>query len=90
MVRAVPVRPDLTVERTRIASLRLQSGLSQREVAERANLPIRTYRAIERAEVSNPGVRHLANIAFALDVDLVEACEPAWVRYTDSGAQRLA
>lgn len=88
MVRAVPVRPDLSVERTRIGSLRLERGLSQREVAERANLPIRTYRAIERDEVFNPGIRHLANIAFALDVNLVDVCEPAWVRYSDLGAQR--
>lgn len=88
IVAPVPVRSDLSIARTRIARLRLQRGLSQREVADQAGLSIRTYRAIERGEVFDPGVRQVANIARVLQVEIAHACEPEWISGTDFGQPR--
>lgn len=74
--------------RSRIASVRAERDLSQAELARRAGIPLRTLRSIERGEVWNPGIRHLANLALALECPLERICEPVWVRGTDFGAPR--
>jgi transcriptional regulator with XRE-family HTH domain len=57
---------------------RRQAGLSQRALAERAGLSLRTLQRIERLEIDNPPVRYLTNCAIVLGCELEDLIEPAW------------
>jgi len=51
----------------RIRHLRMQTGLSQEKLADKAGMDRTYYAGIERGE-RNPSVKQLAKIAVALDV----------------------
>jgi transcriptional regulator with XRE-family HTH domain len=57
---------------------RRQARLSQRVLAERAGLSLRTLQRIERLEIDNPPVRYLTNCAIVLGCELEDLIEPAW------------
>jgi transcriptional regulator with XRE-family HTH domain len=63
---------------TRIESLRLEAGLTQAQLAEKADISLRTLQRIEHRDTANPAIRALANIAIALGTDLESVIEPAW------------
>lgn len=64
--------------RSRLFERRLAAGLSQRQLAERAGLSLRTFQRLERLEMDNPPLRYLTNCAVVLGCDLEDLIEPAW------------
>ena len=52
--------------------------MSQRQLAERAGLSLRTFQRLERLEMDNPPIRYLTNIALVLNCSLEDLIEPAW------------
>jgi transcriptional regulator with XRE-family HTH domain len=52
--------------------------LSQRELAKRSGISLRTLQRIERLEVDNPPIRYLANCAIVLGCELEDLIEPGW------------
>lgn len=77
MPRNAP-RPTRSNQTTKLAALRLERDLTQRELALKVGIPIATYRRLERNELANPGVRTLSNLAIALGVELEDVIEDAW------------
>ena len=76
----MPPRPpakSLLYERRRTA------GLSQRALADRAGLSLRTLQRIERLEVDNPPIRYLTNCAIVLGCELEDLIEPKWREWKD-------
>lgn len=63
---------------TRIEQRRIAAGLTQRELAARAEISLSTLQRIEQLENSNPGVRYLANIAGVLGCEIEDLIEDAW------------
>jgi transcriptional regulator with XRE-family HTH domain len=72
----VPPRP-----RSRLFERRKAAGLSQRELAKRTGISLRTLQRMERLEVDNPPIRYLVNCAIALGCELEELIEPAWRKW---------
>jgi transcriptional regulator with XRE-family HTH domain len=70
--------PPGRVQRSRVYERRKAAGLSQRALAERAGLSLRTLQRIERLEVDNPPIRYLANCAIVLGCELEDLIEPQW------------
>jgi transcriptional regulator with XRE-family HTH domain len=66
------------VARTKLANLRLESGIAQEELAAATGLSIATYRRLERGEMPNPPLRYLVNCARALGVDVADVVEEEW------------
>lgn len=62
---------------------RLESGLTQREVAEGTGIPLITYRRLERGEIFNPGVRLLVNCCKFLRVPIWEVLQDDWLQWTE-------
>lgn len=48
--------------------LRKKKGISQDQLARKANIPYSTYLKIESGYTSNPSIQTVVNIAVALDV----------------------
>lgn len=63
---------------TRLASARQKLGLSQEELAKRADISLRTLQRIEMREMDNPPIRYLANLAIVLGCELEDLIEPEW------------
>jgi len=55
---------------TRLANARRRQGLTQDELARRANVKVDTVRAIEQGRTRNPGVFTLLELATELDLTL--------------------
>jgi putative transcriptional regulator len=68
---------------SRICRQRHAKGWTQKKTAEAAGLSLRTYRALERGEIFDPGIRQLSNLAAAFECSLEELFEPAWLSPTD-------
>jgi transcriptional regulator with XRE-family HTH domain len=64
--------------KSRLYERRRAAGLSQRALADRAGLSLRTLQRIERLEVDNPPIRYLTNCAIVLGCELEDLIEPAW------------
>lgn len=69
-------RPPRTTGR--IYELRTAAGWSQKDLAQRAGLSLRTLQRIERLEIDNPPIRYLSNCAIALGCPLEDVIEPEW------------
>ena len=54
----------------KIKKLRLQSGLSQDQMARKADMPYSTYLKIENATTPNPSIQNVLNIAEALNISI--------------------
>ncbi len=71
----------LAVMRKRIRGARLAKGLRQEDVAERVNMPLRSYQRFEaqhEKRLFNPTLFNLLAVARAIGVDLCEfTCEPS-------------
>jgi len=52
----------------KIKTLRMQSGLSQDQMARKANIPYSTYLKIENGTTPNPSIQNVLNIAEALNI----------------------
>lgn len=63
---------------TRIEQRRIAAGLTQRELARRAEISLSTLQRIEQLENDNPGVRYLANIASVLGCEIEDLIEDSW------------
>lgn len=50
----------------------MMRGLSQRELASLTGIPLGTLRRLERGEIANPGIRYIAVIARALELEDIE------------------
>jgi transcriptional regulator with XRE-family HTH domain len=57
---------------TNIKKLRAKTGLSQDQLARKANMPLSTYLKVENGVTPNPSIQTLLNIAEALAVSLDE------------------
>ena len=55
-----------------IKKYRKKLGLSQDQVARKANLPYSTYLKIESGYSPNPSIQAVVNIASALEVSIIE------------------
>ncbi len=55
-----------------IKKLRKQSGLSQDQMARKANMPLSTYLKVENGVTPNPSIQTLLNVAEALEISLDE------------------
>ena len=55
-----------------IKKLREKTGLSQDQMARKANMPLSTYLKVENGVTSNPSIQTLLNIAEALAISLDE------------------
>jgi transcriptional regulator with XRE-family HTH domain len=55
-----------------IKKLREKTGLSQDQMARKANIPFSTYLKVENGVTSNPSIQTLLNIAVALEISLDE------------------
>ncbi len=53
-----------------IKKLRAKNGLSQDQMARKANMPLSTYLKIENGVTPNPSIQTLLNIAEALAISL--------------------
>jgi transcriptional regulator with XRE-family HTH domain len=73
---------EQTFARTRVAQLRVYRGMTQEEVAEAAGISLSAYRAIERGKNDNPQLGVIANIAYVLGYELVDAVDPDWLDWT--------
>ena len=71
-------RLEQTKPRTRLARWRLRRGLTQRELWEATGLSKASYLRIEHGIERNPRVRHLVNLAIALDCQLDDLIEDDW------------
>lgn len=54
----------------KIKTLRMQSGLSQDQMARKANIPYSTYLKIENGTTPNPSIQNVLNIAEALNISI--------------------
>ncbi len=63
---------------TILALRRRNAGLTQPELAEQADISLRTLQRIEMREMDNPPIRYLANLAIVLGCKLEELIEPEW------------
>ena len=55
-----------------VKKLRGKTGLSQDQMARKANMPLSTYLKVENGVTPNPSIQTLLNIAIALDISLDE------------------
>lgn len=76
MVRVARRQP-----RTRLAARRQQLRLSQKRLSELTGLSIRTIQRLEGGQVDNPPLRHLVNLAQALDIELEAILEDEWLEW---------
>lgn len=79
-------RPELSKDETRLAHLRLEAKLTQKQMAELTGMSLMTYRRLERAEIDNPPLRHLVNCHLVLrsrlpDLRLGQVIEPRWLQW---------
>ena len=54
----------------KIKKLRMQSGLSQDQMARKADMPYSTYLKIENGTTPNPSIQNVLNIAEALNISI--------------------
>ena len=62
---------------TKLARIRLASGLTQRDLIEATGMSRSLYWRLERGRIANPPLRHLTNCALVLGVPveaLIEGC----------------
>jgi len=55
-----------------VKNLRKKTGLSQDQMARKANMPLSTYLKVENGVTPNPSIQTLLNIAEALEISLDE------------------
>ena len=55
-----------------VKRLRQQTGLSQDQMARKANMPLSTYLKVENGVTPNPSIQTLLNMAEALEISLDE------------------
>jgi transcriptional regulator with XRE-family HTH domain len=55
-----------------VKKLRGKTGLSQDQIARKANIPFSTYLKVENGVTLNPSIQTLLNIAEALEISLDE------------------
>ena len=70
--------PPRATPKSRLYERRRAAKLSQRELAKRAGISLRTLQRIERLEIDNPPIRYLTNCAIVLGCELEGLIEPAW------------
>jgi transcriptional regulator with XRE-family HTH domain len=63
---------------TRLARVRLASGLTQRDLVEATGMSRSVYWRLERGRIDNPPLRHLTNCALVLGVPVEELIEDEW------------
>ena len=56
----------------KIKKLREQAGLSQDQMARKADMPYSTYLKIENGTTPNPSIQNVLNIAEAIEISLDE------------------
>jgi transcriptional regulator with XRE-family HTH domain len=74
-------RGKRTKVRTKLAEVRLERGLSQKEMAMMTGIPIATYRRLERGQITNPPIGYLINSSTILDWPWWELVEEDWVEW---------
>jgi transcriptional regulator with XRE-family HTH domain len=67
--------------KTRLRLAREAANVSQVALAERAGIPIATYRRLERGEVRNPSIRLLVNCAIVLFTPIEELLDDEWIEW---------
>jgi transcriptional regulator with XRE-family HTH domain len=60
-------KPHTSIDPVRLAELRRRAGLSQPQLASKANVPVGTLRNLEQGHRTDPHVSTAAALAHALD-----------------------
>lgn len=82
-IRAAGAGRSMTAgaDATRLGRQRRQLGVTQNDLADAANISVRTLQRVEAGHYNNPPIRHLASIAFALGLtDWSDLVEEEWVK----------
>ncbi len=80
----MPPRPK---RKSKLAQIRRWRGLTQEELAAATGVPLTTIYKLEAGKTWNPRVRHLRNLALALDVPFEQLLEDEWRQWTAFDAQ---
>lgn len=67
---------------SKLAQIRRWRGLSQTELAASTGVPLTTIYKLEAGKTWNPRVRHLRNLAIALDIPFEDLLEDDWRDWT--------
>jgi transcriptional regulator with XRE-family HTH domain len=67
---------------SKLAQVRRWRGLTQEELAALTGVPLTTIYKLEAGKTWNPRVRHLRNLALALDVPFEQLLEDEWRGWT--------
>ncbi len=79
-------RPEVSKRATKLARLRYERDVPQRELAEATGLSLRTLKRLELGEIPNPPIRYLANCALALGARLEDVAEDEWLTWSQLAA----
>lgn len=74
----MPPRRTQPIETTEIERRRTEAGLTQEQLAEKADISARTLQRIEHRDMENPPIRYLANLAIVLECQLEDLIESEW------------
>lgn len=75
--------PERLPSTTRLRRVRLERGLSQRELAELTGIPLRSLERLDRGEVDDFSYRSVVNLCLALRCKASEIIEPDWFQWKD-------
>jgi transcriptional regulator with XRE-family HTH domain len=67
---------------SKLAQIRRWRGITQEELAAVTGVPVTTIYKLEAGKIANPRVRHLRNLALALDVPFERLLENEWMEWT--------
>lgn len=66
---------------TRLRAIRLDRGLSQKDLAALTGIPLRSLERVDRGEVDDLPFRWLVNLALALRCGPADLIEPEWTKW---------
>lgn len=69
-------------EQTHLERIRRYRGVSQETLAKISGVPLTVIYRIETRREDNPGVRHLRNLALALEAPFERLLEEEWTEWT--------
>jgi len=78
--------PRRRQRQSKLAQIRRWRGLTQEDLAAATGVPLTTIYKLEAGKTQNPRIRHLQNLAIALDVELDRLLEEEWRGWTEFDA----
>lgn len=72
-----------SAQNTKLARLRIQRQMSQRELELASGIPMRTLQRLEAGQLDNPGLAYLVNLAVVLAVPVEDIVEEDWLVFNE-------